>query len=350
MYSEYDQLVSVSHQLTELNRIELAEYAPADRFRTVRNFPDVEHVVSGARRPLSEFFSESDAQYEAADREIPPRPAWYEALQADEGELRWFVTVGRLSPEKNHARLIRSFGAVHRAHPEARLLIVGGGPLQGELQRQIDDAGLSEAAFLTGAQRNPYALLAASDCFVLSSLYEGQPMVLIEAAICGLPIVSTSFGSVYGALPQGAIRIVEQDDDALAAGMTAVLDGEECITLVSVEPRHAVASVAQRPGARHSVTVGAPGKAILAQLAEPEWPSGAGAALRAEAAGVRTAGYATSHDEVIPTVQSVAVPLVLRGQRPAAIAVVHVATDRTDAEIAARLQRSAATIRDALGA
>ena len=56
-------------------------------------------------------------------------------------------------------------------------------------------------------------------------------------------------------------------------GMTcflAVLDGEECITLVSVEPRHAAASVAQRPGARHSVMVGAPGKAILAQLAEAE--------------------------------------------------------------------------------
>ncbi|MFB7844510.1 IclR family transcriptional regulator [Microbacterium sp. NPDC056052] len=136
-------------------------------------------------------------------------------------------------------------------------------------------------------------------------------------------------------------------------GMTcflAVLDGEECITLVSVEPRHAVASVAQHPGARHSVTVGAPGKAILAQLTEPEWPAGAGAVLHAEAAGVRTTGYATSHDEVIPTVQSVAVPLALRGQRPAAIAVLHVATDRTDAEIAARLERSATTIRDALGA
>jgi DNA-binding IclR family transcriptional regulator len=136
-------------------------------------------------------------------------------------------------------------------------------------------------------------------------------------------------------------------------GMTcflAVLDGEECITLVSVEPRHAVASVAQRPGARHPVTVGAPGKAILAQLADADWPENATAALRAAAAGARTAGYATSHDEVIPTVQSVAVPLTLRGQRPAAIAVVHVATDRTDAEIAARLQHSAATIREALGA
>jgi len=226
MYSEYDQLVSVSHQLTELNRLELAEYASGEHFRTVRNFPDVEHVTLGARRPLSEFFSESDAQYEAADQEIPPRPEWYEALQADEGELRWFVTVGRLSPEKNHARLIRAFHDVHRAHPEARLLIVGAGPLRADLQQQIDEAGLSDAAFLTGAQRNPYALLAASDCFVLSSLYEGQPMVLIEAAICGLPIVSTSFGSVYGALPEGSIRIVAQDDDALAAGMTAFLDGE----------------------------------------------------------------------------------------------------------------------------
>ncbi|MBS1897619.1 IclR family transcriptional regulator [uncultured Microbacterium sp.] len=136
-------------------------------------------------------------------------------------------------------------------------------------------------------------------------------------------------------------------------GMTcflAVLDGEECITLVSVEPRHTVASVAQRPGARHPVTVGAPGKAILAQLPEAEWPEGAPAALHDAVAGSRLAGFATSHDEVIPTVQSVAVPLALRGQRPAAIAVVHVATDRTDAEIAARLQHSAATIRDALGA
>jgi DNA-binding IclR family transcriptional regulator len=135
-------------------------------------------------------------------------------------------------------------------------------------------------------------------------------------------------------------------------GMTcflAVLDGDDCITLVSVEPRHTVASVAQRPGARHPVTAGAPGKAILSLLAEPEWPAEAPIALHEEVARVQRDGYATSHDEVIPTVQSVAVPLALRGQRPAAIAVVHVATDRTDAEIAARLARSATTIRDALG-
>ncbi|UWF77978.1 MULTISPECIES: IclR family transcriptional regulator [Microbacterium] len=134
-------------------------------------------------------------------------------------------------------------------------------------------------------------------------------------------------------------------------GMTcflAVLDGEECITLASVEPRHAVASVAQRPGARHPVTRGAPGKAILAQLTDAEWPA-APPELHAEVAEVAARGHATSHDEVIPTVQSVAVPLPLRGQRPAAIAVVHVATRFTDEEIAARLRRSADTIREALG-
>lgn len=134
-------------------------------------------------------------------------------------------------------------------------------------------------------------------------------------------------------------------------GMTcflAVLDATECITLASVEPRHAVASVAQRPGARHPTIVGAPGKAILMQLPEVEWPATAPPSLAAEVVTARIRGYATSHDEVIPTVQSVAVPLVLRGQRPAAIAVVHVATALDEAEIAGRLQHSAAVIREAL--
>ena len=134
-------------------------------------------------------------------------------------------------------------------------------------------------------------------------------------------------------------------------GMTcflAVLDGADCITLASVEPRHAVASVAQRPGARHPVTVGAPGKAIVAQLATAEWPMDIPTSLPGDVEATRDRGYATSHDEVIPTVQSVAVPLALRGQRPAAIAVVHVATDLDDAEIAARLQRSVSAIRDSL--
>jgi len=128
-----------------------------------------------------------------------------------------------------------------------------------------------------------------------------------------------------------------------------VLDHDECVTLVSVEPRHAVASVAQRPGTRHPVTIGAPGKAILSALPEAQWPAHVSDHLHDEVTDAAARGFATSHDEVIPSLRSVSVPLVVRGRRPSAIAVVYVASAHEPPEIAARLQVSAALIRDALG-
>lgn len=213
LYGAFDQLVSVSERLTELNRAELTGYAPPERFMTVRNLPNVERVAEGVRAPLASVLDEDEE-----------RPAWLDGLEDD--RLRWFVSVGRLSPEKNHARLLRAFATVHESHPEARLLIVGTGPLESDLRAQIAAAGLEDAAYLAGLRRNPFALMAAADCFVLSSLYEGQPMVLLEAALCELPIVSTAFASVADALPTDTIHVVPQDDSALAAGMLAFLDGQ----------------------------------------------------------------------------------------------------------------------------
>ncbi|GAA3929558.1 IclR family transcriptional regulator [Microbacterium soli] len=165
-----------------------------------------------------------------------------------------------------------------------------------------------------------------------------------------------SLGPRMAALAAGVAHDVQAEalpeltavaNDLGLTAFLAVLDGDECITLTSVEPRHTVANVAQRPGTRHPVTAGAPGKAILSQLSDHEWPA-IDETLRAQVLAVRERGYATSHDEVIPNLRSVAVPLPLRGHRPAALAVVHVAARHPDAEIAARLQRSAAAIREAL--
>lgn len=135
-------------------------------------------------------------------------------------------------------------------------------------------------------------------------------------------------------------------------GMTCflvVLDHEECVTLVSVEPRHAAASVAQRPGTRHPVGVGAPGKAILTVLPESAWPASLDDAHRAELHTARDRGWATSHDEVIPGLRSVAVPLRLPAGDPAAIAVVYLADPHSDEQIAARIAAVAHAIRIALG-
>lgn len=219
LYRSYDRLVSVSPRLTELNSKELAEYAPADPFVTVRNLPNVERVLAGVQQPLTEL----DGHPIDPETDEVIVPEWVRQLEEHKG--RWFVTVGRLSPEKNHARLIRAFVHVHDRDATARLLIVGRGPLRDDLQRLIDDVGLSDAVTLTGAYQNPFAILAAADCFVLSSVYEGQPMVLLEAAVCRLPIVSTAFASVHDALPAGAIHVVGQSDTALADGMLAFLDG-----------------------------------------------------------------------------------------------------------------------------
>lgn len=134
-------------------------------------------------------------------------------------------------------------------------------------------------------------------------------------------------------------------------GMTCflvVLDHDECVTLASVEPRHAVTAVAQRPGTRHPATRGAPGRAVLAQLPPRRWPDGVDARLAAEVAETIERGWATSHDEVVPTLRAVAVPLAVQGRGPAAIGAVHVATDLDDAEIAARLASAASAITSAL--
>lgn len=134
-------------------------------------------------------------------------------------------------------------------------------------------------------------------------------------------------------------------------GMTCflvVLDHDECVTLVSVEPRHAVTAVAQRPGSRHPVTRGAPGRVILAQLPPRRWPDGVDARLASEVVSAGERGWATSHDEVIPSLRAVAVPLAVQGREPAAVAAVYVATDVDDAAIAKRLVTAAAAILAAL--
>jgi DNA-binding IclR family transcriptional regulator len=130
-------------------------------------------------------------------------------------------------------------------------------------------------------------------------------------------------------------------------GMTAflaVLDRGEVVTLVSIEPTHAHAAVAQRPGTRHPITTGAPGIALQSALTEAQWRELPDGHPRDEALEARGRGFATSHDEVIPGLASVAVPLVAHGQPLAALAVVYVANGRDVTAIGARLGRAAATV------
>lgn len=129
----------------------------------------------------------------------------------------------------------------------------------------------------------------------------------------------------------------------------AMLDVDEAITLLSIEPTHGHANVAQRPGAKHPISRGAPGYAIESSLSPQEHLELFGeTALSSTATQVRARGYAISHDEVIPGLTSVAVPLRVSGEPPAALAVVCIGTpDDLDTlahslrEVAGRIERLA---------
>jgi glycosyltransferase involved in cell wall biosynthesis len=122
--------------------------------------------------------------------------------------------------------LIRAFDAIHQEDQNTQLVIIGSGPLTNDLAHLSEELGLAHAVILAGQQHNPFAIMAEADCFVLSSDYEGQPMVILEARVLGLPVVSTDFASVRGALPDGVGLVVARSEEALADGMRRALAGE----------------------------------------------------------------------------------------------------------------------------
>ncbi len=145
-----------------------------------------------------------------------------------DGEGGAFVAAGRLRPQKDFPTLLRAFSQVRSKRP-ARLLILGEGPERERLEALVRELRISSDVSLPGATSNPYAYMARSTAFILSSRWEGLPTVLIEAMSCGAPVIATDCPSGpreiladgrYGSLvPVG-------DIDALAAAMDAALDGK----------------------------------------------------------------------------------------------------------------------------
>ncbi|OFE14573.1 hypothetical protein BA895_09445 [Humibacillus sp. DSM 29435] len=224
-YRRFDRLVSVSAALRDINARHLGQWAPAECFVAARNTVDADRVLTSAAAPLPD-------EPARLRRMLPTAPPDGRHERRGEGEQHGcahgftFVSVGRLSPEKNHARLIDAFAPVHAEHPETQLVIIGDGPLRDALQHQIAERGLGESVLLAGMVSNPWSIMARCDCFVLSSDYEGQPMVILEARTLGLPVLTTAFESVSSAVsPQDGL-IVSRSVAALADGLRAALAGQ----------------------------------------------------------------------------------------------------------------------------
>lgn len=159
------------------------------------------------------------------------------------------------------------------------------------------------------------------------------------------PRMATLARSVSRDLQSAALpQLTAVANELTMTAFLAVLDRHDVVTLVTVEPSHAHATVAQRPGTRHPLASGAPGIAIQSVLSDAQWRALPGEHPRAEADSARARGYATSHDEVIAGLASIAVPVQAPGQPVAALAVVYVSNGVDAPAIGARLREAAAAI------
>lgn len=99
--------------------------------------------------------------------------------------------VGRLTWQKNQKKLLEVFAALRKINPESQLVMVGTGEFEEKLKKQAAELGISDAVTFAGMQTNVNEWYSVFDVFVLSSWYEGLPVVGIEAQAADLPCIFT---------------------------------------------------------------------------------------------------------------------------------------------------------------
>jgi glycosyltransferase involved in cell wall biosynthesis len=162
-YRYADGIIAVSKDIkNELSRF---LHLPESMIRAISNPLDLERIQS-------------------LSQNITNHPWLYEK------SLPVILSAGRLSKEKDFKTLLNAFKIV-LGKMDSRLIILGEGPERSSLEKQVSESGLLGKVSLPGFEQNPYPYMRLSDVFVLSSIYEGFALALVEAMACGIPVIST---------------------------------------------------------------------------------------------------------------------------------------------------------------
>ncbi len=138
------------------------------------------------------------------------------------------VSIGNLKPQKNVADLLEAAALVLAAVPEARFAFIGDGPQRRVLEARAFALGLQDRFFFLGWRRDAAQWLAASDVFVMTSLWEGLPRALVEAMKSGKPAACYGTDGVLDLVKSGenGFTVEPGDHAALAARVTELLKDE----------------------------------------------------------------------------------------------------------------------------
>ena len=203
---------SISHR-TE--RVIAVSDAVRDFVAALESIPPAKLVVVRNGIDLSRF----------ADR--PSRDEARASLKLPAGDFVVGI-VGRLSPQKGHHFLFEAAASLAGEIPNLRLLVVGEGQLKGRLQRLARALGIAERVSFVGFRPDMGTLYAAMDLLAMPSLFEGLPLVLVEALVCEKVAIGARAPGITDVLEDGKNGLLVKVGDVaeLAAAIARVFRGE----------------------------------------------------------------------------------------------------------------------------
>lgn len=229
MYEKFDRIVAVNEPLMNLNREKLGNTNTMERFRYSTNILNRKRLEEKIAKIESDslFTGQDgrkylvyDSEHSSIDGTIKMLP-----LQKEEGAYR-FVTMGRLSQEKNHANLILAFGRLLKEYPKSRLFIIGQGVLKESLQELTIRNKLEKNVIFTGNLTNPFLLMKHCDCFILPSCHEGQGLVILEARLLHMPIILSRYDTASSVCVEKGQYMIGMEQEDILQGLTAFIQGE----------------------------------------------------------------------------------------------------------------------------
>ena len=167
LYKKADKIITVSSGVKKIfvKKLKMAD----EKIKTIHNFVDIELIKEASNASLDEQHRE---------------------FFLNNNSFK-FISLGRLSKEKNYISTINAFSLIKNKHPKAKLFIIGEGPQKKELENIISNLNMQNDIFLLGFQSNPFKFLRHADCFVFNSISEGFGLAIAEALALQLPIISS---------------------------------------------------------------------------------------------------------------------------------------------------------------
>lgn len=244
--------ISTAHNLTEGARWRELGYRATDALATLTTNvceAGTERYVNVGATPRDKIVTMPNGlEVDAVARPLEVRRALREELGV--GDRFAWLAVGRLEEQKDYPTMLRALTRTREEGADDLLLVVGEGSLREAIVRERDALGLGDDAVrFLGSRDDVPDLMAAADGYLMSSAWEGLPMVLLEASSAGLPMVTTDVGGNEEVVLDGTtgFLVPPGDPDALAGAMRRFTDLPE-------ERRHAMGEAALQH-ARENFTI-----------------------------------------------------------------------------------------------